>query len=288
MRMATYASVFVACVLIVLKLVAYVMTGSVALLSSLIDSSLDAFASIINLFAVRHALEPADAEHRFGHGKAEALAGLAQATFIMASSLFLVFEALNHLYTPQPIEHGAVGIVVIVISLISTIALVSFQKYVVKRTNSLAIHADSIHYMSDIGLNIAVIAALVITIYFDMPLADPIFAIIIAAYIVWSAWSIVKNASDQLMDRELPDEDRDKIRTIGLKHPKVEDIHELRTRMAGRDIFIQFHLEMDGEITLNEAHIIADEVELDLLIEFPGADIMIHEDPENDQPGGIS
>lgn len=283
MRIATYASVSVALLLIIMKLIAYVLTGSVALLSSLIDSSLDAFASIINLFAVRHALEPADKEHRFGHGKAEALAGLAQATFIVASSLFLVFEALNHFYSPQPIEHGAVGIVVIIISLISTIGLVSFQKYVVKQTHSLAIEADSIHYLSDIGLNLAVIAALVIAVYFDMPLADPLFALMIAVYIVWSAWNIVKNAADQLMDRELPDADRDKIRNIGLKHPNVMDMHELRTRMAGQDIFIQLHLEMDGAITLHEAHAIANEVERELLVEFPGADILIHQDPERDE-----
>jgi ferrous-iron efflux pump FieF len=279
MRMATYASVTVAFTLIGIKIFAYVLTGSVALLSSLIDSVLDAFASVINLLAVRHSLMPADREHRFGHGKAEPLAGLGQAAFISGSSVFLVFEAINHLIHPRPVEHGMTGIVVIFISLLLTIMLVIYQKYVVSRTKSIAIHADSIHYLSDIGLNLSVIIALVLSAYMDLPLADPIIAIGIAAYIIHSAWTILINAYNQLMDKELPDADREKIVDIALGHPCVSDLHELRTRTAGQDVFIQLHLEIDGSISLLNAHRIADEVERSLRAAYPNADILIHQDP---------
>lgn len=282
MRNATYASVAVACTLILIKIGAYVLTGSVALLSSLLDSILDAIASIINLVAVRHSLTPADEDHRFGHGKAEPLAGLGQAVFIIASSLFLIFQALNRLVTPRPVDHGMVGIVVTVIALLLTIALVRYQKSVVEKTGSLAVEADSIHYLSDIILNLSVIAALVCSAYLGWPKADPIFALGIAAYIIYSAWTIVMNAYNQLMDRELPDDDRDRIIGIAKQHPEVVSLHELRTRTSGKDVFIQLHLEMNGEITLNTAHRIADEVEEEIRQAFPGADILIHQDPYDD------
>ena len=281
MRNATYASVSVACTLIVIKVIAYILTGSVALLSSLIDSSLDAIASIVNLLAVRHSLTP-DEDHRFGHGKAEPLAGLGQAAFIIASSLFLVFQALNRLVTPRPVDHGMIGIIVTVVSLLFTIALVRYQKHVVAKTGSLAVAADSIHYLSDIILNLSVIAALVCSAYLGWPKADPIFALGIAVYIIYSAWTIVINAYNQLMDREMPESDRDRIIRIAKQHPEVVSLHELRTRTSGKDIFIQMHLEMNGEITLNTAHRIADEVEDEIRQAFPGADILIHQDPYDD------
>ena len=280
MRRATYASVTVAFTLIIIKFIAYVLTGSVAVLSSLVDSVLGAFASVVNLFAVRHALTPADEEHRFGHGKAEPLAGLAQAAFIAGSSLFLVFEAINRMINPLQIQHSIVGIVVIVISLVFTILLVMFQKHVVRQTQSIAIHADSIHYLSDVAMNLSVIAALILSAYFGWLIADPVFALGIAAYIVYSAWQIASNSLNQLMDRELPDVDRHRIMKIAMQHPAVKSLHELRTRTSGKDVFIQLHLEMDGAIALLNAHTIADEVELELREAFPNADIIIHEDPE--------
>ena len=280
MRRATYASVTVAFTLIIIKFIAYVLTGSVAVLSSLVDSVLGAFASVVNLFAVRHALTPADEEHRFGHGKAEPLAGLAQAAFIAGSSLFLVFEAIHRMINPLQIQHSIVGIVVIVISLVFTILLVMFQKHVVRQTQSIAIHADSIHYLSDVAMNLSVIAALILSAYFGWLIADPVFALGIAAYIVYSAWQIASNSLNQLMDRELPDVDRHRIMKIAMQHPAVKSLHELRTRTSGKDVFIQLHLEMDGAIALLNAHTIADEVELELREAFPNADIIIHEDPE--------
>ena len=279
MRNATYASVSVAVILILIKIFAYVMTGSVALLSSLIDSILDSFASILNLVAVRHALTPADQEHRFGHGKAEALAGLGQAAFITGSSIFLIFEALNRIVNPRPIDHGLEGIIIIFISLGLTIALVVYQRYVIRHTSSLAIQADSIHYFSDITMNASVIVALVLSTTFNWQIADPVFALGIAAYIIYSVWAILINAFNQLMDRELPEQDREKIINIAMSHPEVKNLHELRTRSSGKDVFIQMHLEMNGQIPLITAHTIADEVERELNAVFPNADIIIHQDP---------
>lgn len=279
MRRATYASLAVAFTLIAIKFVAYLLTGSVSLLSSLVDSVLDSLASILNFIAVRHALAPADAEHRFGHGKAEPLAGLGQATFIMGSSLFLIFETINRFVHPRSIEHGNVGILVMVISLVATTGLVLYQRHVVKHTASLAIHADSIHYLSDIALNTGVILALFMSSYLHWDLADPGVAMVLAAYITYSAWEIVQQSLDQLMDRELSGEDREKIKTIVNAHPDVISLHELRTRASGKDIFIQTHLDLEGNISLKEAHRISDEVEASLQAAFPNADILIHQDP---------
>ena len=279
MRSATIASVAVAVVLILIKLVAYILSGSVSLLSSLIDSLIDSLASLVNFFAVRHALEPADQEHRFGHGKAEPLAGMIQAAFITGSSLFLFFEAGFRLMNPHHIEFANVSIVVMLVSLVATIMLVLFQQYVVKVTSSVAIRADSIHYISDILQNLGVILALVLSTKLSFPLADPVFAFIIGAYILYSAWQIARQSYDQLMDHELPDGDRSRIRKIALSHPQVKNLHELRTRLSGRDIFIQLHLEMDGRLSLYEAHEVADHVEEELRSAFPNADVIIHEDP---------
>lgn len=284
LRRATLASVGVACLLIVIKLAAYLVTDSVALLSSLIDSTLDSFASLVNFFAVRHALVPADAEHRFGHGKAEPLAGLGQAAFIAGSSLFLIFESVNRLLHGTPISQGRVGIIVMLVSLVFTIVLVAYQRYVLQRTHSLAIRADSLHYVSDIVLNLSVIAALVLSTYMKWSAADPLFALGIAAYIIHSVREIAANSLDQLMDRELPDDERERIKNICLAHPEVRNLHDLRTRASGRDRFIQLHLELDPSLKLVQAHRIADEVESELRQAFPSTDIIIHEDPAGIEP----
>lgn len=279
MRAATYASVAVAMVLVVAKLAAWWLTDSVAILSSLIDSGLDLGASLINLYAVRQALTPADHEHRFGHGKAEALAGLAQSTFIAGSALFLLIEAGHRLFTPRPIVSSDIGIAVMVLSIALTIALVGFQYFVIRRTNSLAISADSLHYKADLLANLAVIVAIVMVTELGLVYADPLFAIGIAFYIVFGAWGIFRRSLDQIMDRELPDDQRQVIREIAIAHPRVESVHDLRTRSSGVQAFIQLHLELDGDMTLTEAHNIADAVELEILRKFPDAEVIIHQDP---------
>jgi len=278
---ATIASVSVACFLIIIKLVAFLLTNSIALLATLIDSLLDAAASIINLLAVRHSLSPADHEHRFGHGKAEALAGLGQAAFISGSAFFLIFEAGGRLLSPQPVTHSSVGIIVMIISIILTIGLVKYQQYVVKKTGSVAITADSLHYLSDILVNLFVIFALVLNSQFGWVKADPIFGLGVSFFVLYSAWQIVQQSMHHLMDHELSDEQREKIISIVGDHPDVVNMHDLRTRSAGQDVFIQLHLELDGTLPLREAHRIAEEVEAQIQEAFPNAEVLIHQDPDD-------
>ncbi|MEA2778811.1 MAG: ferrous-iron efflux pump FieF [Rhodospirillaceae bacterium] len=279
MRLATYASVATAVVLIAAKLVAYLLTDSVSLLSTLIDSLLDVAASLVNLFAVRTALMPADAEHRFGHGKAEPIAALGQSAFIAGSALFLLVEAGNRVVNPSPIQNTGVGLAVMLFSIAATALLVAFQRYVIRRTGSVAIRADSLHYVSDLLVNMAVILALLAWRQFGWPLADPIFAAVIGCYILWTAWQIVRGALDLLMDHELPDSARRQIRGIALSNPVVRALHDLRTRSSGNAVFIQFHLELDGDMPLTRAHAVSDEVEDAIRGAFPGAEVIIHQDP---------
>jgi len=281
MRGATYASVATAVTLILVKLLAWLLTDSVSLLSTLIDSLLDAAASLVNLLAIRHALSPPDREHRFGHGKAEPLAALAQAGFIAGSAIFLIIEASHRLYTPRPVSHAGIGIGVMAFAIAATFFLVRFQRYVIGRTGSLAIRADQLHYVGDLLVNGAVIVALLLASQLGWRFADPLFAIAIAGYILTSAWQIAAGALDMLMDRELPDQDRARIKKIALRHPEVMNLHDLRTRAAGPRTFIQLHLEMDGHRSLYHAHEIAEAVEADLRAAFPGAEVIIHQDPHD-------
>jgi ferrous-iron efflux pump FieF len=279
-RWATNASVGVAVLLVTVKAAAWVATGSVTMLSSLLDSALDTAASILNLLAVRHAITPADREHRFGHGKAEPLAGLGQAAFIAGSAALLLVEVVQRLVSPVPVAHAGIGIAVSVAAIVATLGLVRFQSYVVVETGSLAIGADALHYRSDLLLNGAVILALVLATELGWRYADPLFGAAIAIWILWSAWQIVRQSLTQLMDRELPDESRARIRAIAEGHPEVKSVHDLRTRSAGPTSFIQLHLEMDGKMTLARAHEVSDAVEKDILAAFPHAEVMIHQDPE--------
>lgn len=280
MRLAARAAVAVASILIVAKGGAWVVTGSVAVLTSLIDSGLDVLASLINLIAVRRALEPADAEHRFGHGKAEAVAGLGQGAFIAGSAAFVFYEALHRLISPEPLEQGAVGIAVMVLSIILTLALVLLQRRAIKASGSLAISADSLHYRGDLYMNLSVIAALVLATNFSIGWADPLFAVAIAGIVIKSAYDIFRQSLDQVMDREFPDADRDRIREIVLAHPKALAMHDLRTRWAGSQPFIQLHLVLDRHLTLLQAHEISDDIETRIRGAYPNAEVIIHEDPE--------
>ncbi|MFA7429466.1 MAG: cation diffusion facilitator family transporter [Rhodospirillaceae bacterium] len=279
MRWATYMAVLAAAVLVAVKVGAWLMTDSVAMLSSLVDSMLDGVASLVNLIAVRHALQPADAEHRFGHGKAEPLAGLAQAAFVTGSGLLLTIEAVSRLLNPVVVKQGMVGIGVMVFSIVVTMALVTFQRHVIKRTNSVAITADSLHYAGDVLINLSVIVSILISVYLGWIYADPIFGLAIAAFLLFNAWKIARESLDLLMDREFDAADRQKILDIARAHPRVEDVHDLRTRSSGQLSFIQLHLEMDRSFTLLKAHAVADRVERDIRKAFPNADVIIHQDP---------
>ncbi len=278
-RRAAAASVTVATILILAKFAAWLTTGSVSLLSALIDSTLDMAASLINLIAIHQATQPPDKEHRFGHGKAEPLAGLAQAGFVMGSAGFLLVHAGERLIRPAPISNTEIGYAVMALSIVLTVGLVLYQRSVVRRTGSLAINADSLHYSVDLVTNVSVIVALTLSTQFGWYAADPLIAIAIGVVILRSAWKILKQSLNLLMDRELPDADRERIRHIARSHPEVIDIHDLRTRSSGTHVFIQFHLELDGNMTLLDAHTIADQVMGELERAFPHAEVLIHEDP---------
>lgn len=279
MRLASVASVCAGGILIAIKLYAYLQTGSVALLSTLFDSLLDVGASLVNMLAIRQALAPADAEHRFGHGKAEPLAALVQVAFILGSSILLLVEVVNHFTEPQPVTEAVTGIIVMVASILVTGCLVAFQRSVVRRTKSLAVKADATHYLSDFLVNISVIVALLLIMKFGWWWVDPLFGLGIAIFIGVTAIGVGREAFDMLMDREMEDAERNEIKAIVRRHPEVLNLHELKTRLAGQSRFIQFHLELDGDITLREAHRISDAVEADVMAAFPGAEVIIHQDP---------
>jgi ferrous-iron efflux pump FieF len=285
MKLATAASVAVAATLIVVKLGAWILTDSVSVLSSLLDSLLDSLASVTNFIAVRFALTPADREHRFGHGKAESLSGLAQATFVGASAVLLFLEALERFTHPQPLEYGAVGIAVMLFSIAATIGLVAFQRRVILATNSVAVQADRLHYAGDLWLNGSVIVSLLLTTWLGWPLVDPVFGVGLGLFILWSAYKIAVESVHALMDRELPEGERDTIRAIALRHAGVRNLHDLRSRRSGLTPFVQFHLAMDPSLTLREAHIVTEKVEAEIIAAFPNAQVIIHPDPDGfDEP----
>lgn len=280
MKSATYAAVAVASSLVMLKFAAWISTESISLLSTMIDSLLDIGASLINLLAVRHALQPADEDHRFGHGKAEPLAGMMQAAFICGSAMFLLIQAGERIFNPHLVANTDIGFAVMAVSILLTLGLVAFQKYVVNKTGSIAISADSMHYRMDILVNISVIVALYLGSRYGWLLADPLFAIAISVYIFRGAWGIGRDSMHLLMDRELPDEDRDHIENLACSEHGVLGMHDLRTRSSGQDVFIQLHLELDPDIKLRDAHAISENVMHKIEDAFPNADVLIHEDPE--------
>ena len=279
-RWAAYASISCAALLIAVKLGAYLVTGSVAILSSLIDSSVDALASVVILVSVLHAQRPADLSHRYGHGKAEALAALAQAAFVTGSAVALGYQAIQRLVYPVAVKDELVGVAVMLFATVATGALVAFQRHVIARTGSIAIDADSLHYRGDLLINAAVIAGLLLAAYTGLPQLDTLFGVGIAAYLVYHAWGIGRGALDQLMDRELSGVDREKIEELVMAHPETRGMHDLRTRSAGNTVFIELHLEMDRTLTLDQAHDITDQVELILTDAFPKAEVIVHQEPE--------
>ena len=277
-KLATWASVVAAISLIGVKTWGWDQTQSVSLLASLIDSTMDSAASLINFFAIRYAMAPADKEHRFGHGKAEALAGLAQALLILVSIGLLLTQTLGRLWHPLVVENTPMGISIMLVSMALTGALVVFQWYVVKRTQSNAIKADSLHYTSDFLMNFGVIIALFLA-SIGYHGADPYFALSIGAFVVYSAWGIAQSAFHLLLDHELSDEQRHLITQLALTQPQVIGMHDLRSRQSGHMQFIQLHLELQEDMLLLEAHGVAEALEHRIMAVFPYADVIIHLDP---------
>jgi len=276
--MAAWTATIVATLLLVVKVGAWWVTGSVSLLASLIDSLLDIAASLVNLVVVRYSLQPADREHTFGHGKAESLAALAQAMFISGSAVFLILNGIERFFRPHELQSPEYGVYVSLFAIVVTFALVRFQKHVVNKTGSQAIAADSLHYQSDLYMNAAIMLALGLS-WFGITQADSVFAIGIGVFILYSAFKMVQEAIQTLLDRKLPDSELTEIREQCLSVEGVLGVHQLRTRMSGPTRFIQLHLELEDHLPLIEAHRISDEVEEKLLELFPDSDVLIHQDP---------
>ncbi|QKI88064.1 cation diffusion facilitator family transporter [Thiomicrorhabdus xiamenensis] len=275
-RLATLASVSVAITLLIVKFYAWVQTDSVSILASLLDSAFDIIASLMIMLAVYIAQIPADREHRFGHGKAEPLAALAQSVFIAGSALYLILYSIERIWTNAEVEKVSIGLSVMLLSLFLTVTLVSFQKYVIRKTHSTAIAADALHYLSDILATLLVIVSL---IFSHLNWVDPILAIVIAVWILHSAYQIAKDAINQLLDRELPEEMRQQIADIILQTPEVLGLNDLRTYQSGPNRFVQFDLELDDHLTLQEAHHIAEEVTDRLHKNFENLDVVVHQEP---------
>jgi ferrous-iron efflux pump FieF len=277
---AALASIAMAVTLIVLKSYAALQTSSMAMLGSLADSGLDLVASLVVLLGVRIAAQPADTEHRFGHGKAEALASLVQVILISLSAIFIGFRATQRLLSGAETADAELGIGVSIIAMVLTAALITYQRHVVRRTGSLAIGTDRLHYSSDLLLNGSVIVALGLDQYAGWTGADAVFGVLIALWLLWGAWSASSHALDQLMDREWPDELRERFLAAAKEYPELAGLHDLRTRTSGTHFFAQFHVWVPANWTVQEAHDRLDAVEEELQQRFPGTEILIHIDPE--------
>lgn len=279
LRLVTLCSVSVALILVVSKIVAWGMTDALSLFSSLIDSAMDVMVSAVNFIAIRYALKPADHDHTHGHNSIEDIAGIVQFSFIVLSSGYIIYESVGRLFAPEPLQETTAGIAVMTVSLIATTFLVLFQRRVYKRTRSAIVAADSLHYLGDVLMNASVIFALVVVPLTGWNWLDPALAILISLHIAQHAIEIGKRSFDNLMDKEMPDEDKARITAILDAQEGLKGYHALKTRYSGRKAFIQMHLELDGTQSLNASHSIADAVEHKIKDAFPGADVICHQDP---------
>ncbi|QYJ89767.1 cation efflux pump FieF [Shewanella halotolerans] len=277
-KLASRAAVATALTLIVIKLAAWLYSGSASMLASLTDSFADALASIVNFIAIRYAIVPADQDHRYGHGKAEPLAALAQSAFILGSALLLLLHGSDRLINPTPISHAMVGVVVSMIAIVLTLALVLLQRRALAKTSSTIVEADALHYKSDLFLNSAVLLALVLS-QFGWWWADGLFAILIALFIGQQAVDLGYRSAQSLLDRELDADTKLKIVQAIEKDPRINGFHDLRTRTSGKTTFVQCHLELDGRLPLVEAHAIADAAEARVRSLFEHVEVLIHQDP---------
>lgn len=279
-RSAAFASISMALVLAGLKLWAVWRTDSTAMLGSLADTTLDLVASVGTLVGVWIAAQPADADHRFGHGKAEALSAMFQVVLISISAFGLAFRAVDQLIAGQRVSAADEGILVSAIAIAGTFALLAWQRHVIRKTGSLAIKTDNVHYKSDLALNLGVIVALALDRYLGLAGADPLFGLAIALWLGWGAYRASWEAIDHLMDKEWPDERREQFLAAIARHPELKGVHDLRTRTSGAQDFVQFHAMVDGTMTVAEAHRVMDEIEERIEREFPGVEVLIHPDPQ--------
>ena len=278
-RRITLLSVAVAAGLTVLKAVAWQASGSVAMMASMADSALDLLASLGTFYAVRYAAEPPDAEHRFGHGKAEAFASLVQGGLVFASAALVAREAVGAFTHPQPLRAEGWAMAVMVISIVATGLLVWAQGRVLKQANSVAVSGDRMHYATDLASNLITLAGIGAAAWLGVAGFDAGAAVIVAAILLWGAISVFREASNQLLDHELPTEDRADIVRLVTEDPRATDVHQLRTRASGPIVHIQLHVDLDPDLTLEAAHEVLVAAEKRVLARFPHADILIHADP---------
>jgi ferrous-iron efflux pump FieF len=278
-RRVTTLSVATSLVLTVLKAAVWILSGSVAILASLADSGLDLIAAFGTFAAVRYAAAPPDAEHRFGHGKAEAFASLVQAGLVFASAALIAQEAIRHFLEPRPLQHQSWGVAVMAASTVLTVLLVAAQTQVLKRTHSVAVSGDRAHYAADVVSNVVALGAILASALFGVSGFDAAGGIVVAAVLLWGAIGVFRQAADELMDRELPDDARARIVSLMTEDARLTGVHQLRTRAAGPTVHIQMHADLDPELSLETAHHVVVEAEKRVLEAFPNADIIIHADP---------
>ena len=278
-RRITTLSVGTAVVLIVLKAFALGASGSVSILATLADSTLDLIASLATFFAVRWAAAPSDPEHRYGHGKAEALAGLVQAGLIFASAVFIGWEAVQRILDPRPVTAGGWAVGVVVVSIAVTLWLVWMQTQALKKTKSLAVAGDRAHYAADVAANVVVLIGVISGAYLGAPGLDAAAGLVVAVWLFWGAISLLRDSADHLLDHAGPEEARVAVTAAVLADPRISGLHQLRTRMAGQVLMVQMHVDLDPQLTLEAAHAIVVEAEQRIQAAFPHADILIHADP---------
>lgn len=288
-RNVALLSVATATVLIIVKAIAWRASDSVAILASLSDSALDLVASLITLYAVRYAAVPPDAEHRFGHGKAEAFSSLLQGGLVFASGALIGREAFHAIFNPSPVQHGLAGVIVMIVSIVLTLALITAQSRVLKASGSIAIAGDRAHYAADLGSNAVALVGVGAASWLDLPWVDAAAGLLVALWLIWGAIGVFREASDQLLDRELPENDRERIVALAVADPRLLGVHQLRTRASGPYIHMQMHADLASDISLAEAHAIIVAAENRLLEAFPSADIIIHPDPRGlaEKHGGV-
>ncbi|NMP16981.1 cation diffusion facilitator family transporter [Thalassotalea sp. Y01] len=279
-RFASGSAVFVAVVLVLSKVWAWWLSGSASMLASSTDSLLDVFASLTSFIILRYSLAPADDEHRFGHGKAENLAALMQASFVLGSAILLILHGVERTVSPQPVSHNFAAIMVSIVAILLTLGLVVIQRHVINKTRSIAISADTLHYQSDLLLNLGVIIALLLSQY-GFIYADGAFAVLVGVFLGVGAIKISIRAVHDLMDHELSEQQVERITDLIRANEQALGFHELRTRQSGKIAFIQFHLELKDDLTLYQAHSIADNIEQAIVKEFPNAQVLIHQDPQS-------
>jgi ferrous-iron efflux pump FieF len=278
-RQVTWFSLAMASVLVLAKALIWAVSGSVALLASAADSGLDLVASAATFYAVRYAAAPPDAEHRFGHGKAEAFASLLQAGLVFASAALVGQEAIRRIVSPRAVTREGLVIAVMVVSTLLTGFLIAAQSRVLRQTHSVAVSSDRTHYAADLASNLIALAGVGAVAISGLVRLDAVAGLVITAILLWGAISVFRNSADQLMDHELSDESRAKIVALMTADPGIRDVHQLRTRAAGPVVHIQMHADLDPTLSLEAAHKVVVAAERRVLEVFPAADIIIHADP---------